>query len=108
MRDNDNKIDLSNFLADKIAEMCTPNTVIMTKEEDAVCNQTIHLDELAPCNHEEADTWIFVHARHAAAEGNKVVMIKVSETDVLVIAVSVLPALQECGLQKLWIVFGQG
>ena len=106
LRDDDNKTELLNFLADKISEMCTPNTVIVTKE-DAVCNQMIPLDELAPCNHEEVDTWISVHPRYAAAEGRKVVMIKSSDIDVLVITVSVPPALQEFGLQKLWITFGQ-
>ena len=35
-------------------------------------------------------------------------MIKASDTDVPVTAVSVRPALQEFGLQRLWIAFGQG
>ena len=54
LRDNDNKTELFNFLADKIAQMATPNVVIVTKEEDAVSNHTINLDEVAPCSHEEA------------------------------------------------------
>eukprot|EP00745_Piridium_sociabile_P026562 TRINITY_DN4240_c0_g2_i9.p1 TRINITY_DN4240_c0_g2~~TRINITY_DN4240_c0_g2_i9.p1 ORF type:complete len:1084 (-),score=281.98 TRINITY_DN4240_c0_g2_i9:490-3741(-) len=108
LRDNDNKTELFNFLADKIAQMATPNVVIVTKEEDAVSNHTINLDEVAPCSHEEADTRIFVHARHAAEVGSKVLIVKASDTDVLVIAVSVLPHLQEIGLQQLWIAFGQG
>jgi len=49
-----------------------------------------------------------MHAKHAAAEGNKILMIKASDTDVLVIAVSVLPVLQDLGLEKLWFAFGQG
>ncbi|KAJ8414100.1 hypothetical protein AAFF_G00066980 [Aldrovandia affinis] len=35
-------------------------------------------------------------------------MVKASDTDVVVIAVSVLQALQELGLQQLWVAFGQG
>ena len=35
-------------------------------------------------------------------------MTNANDTDVLVIAVSALPQLQELGLQKLWIAFGQG
>ena len=50
--------------------------VIVTKQEDAVSNHTISLDEMAPCSHEEADTRIFVHARHATAEGSKVLVVK--------------------------------
>ena len=51
---------------------------------------------------------IFVHARHAVMEGNQTIMIKANDTDVVVIAISILPSLQELGLQKLWIAFGQG
>ncbi|KAJ8372700.1 hypothetical protein AAFF_G00277690 [Aldrovandia affinis] len=108
LRENDNKAELFNFLADKIARLATPNVVIVTKEEDAVSNRTINLAGVAPCSHEEADTRIFVHARHATEAGSKVIMVKASDTDVVIIAVSVLQALQELGLQQLWVAFGQG
>ena len=108
LRDNDNKTELFNFLADNIAKMSAPNVVIVTKEQDALSNHTINLAEVSPCNHEEADARIFVHAHHAAEKGSKALMIKASDTDVLVIAVSVLPTLQKIGLQQLWIAFGQG
>ena len=88
--------------------MVTPNVVIVTKEEDAVSNRTINLAGVAPCSQEEADTRIFVHARHATEAGSKVIMVKASDTDVVVIAVSVMHELQELGLQKLWVAFGQG
>ena len=65
-----------------------------------VSNRTINLVGVAPCNQEEADTRIFVHARHVTEAGSKVIMIKDSDTDVVVIAVSVLQALQELGLQQ--------
>ena len=35
-------------------------------------------------------------------------MIKANDTDVVIIAVVILPSLQELGLQKLWVAFGQG
>jgi hypothetical protein len=35
-------------------------------------------------------------------------MIKASDTYVLVIAVSVLPILQDLGVEDLWVAFGQG
>lgn len=66
------------------------------------------MDGLAPCSHEEADKCIFLHARNAAEEGSKVLMVKANDTDVLVITISVLPALQETGLQPLWAAFEQG
>ncbi|KAJ8405154.1 hypothetical protein AAFF_G00321450 [Aldrovandia affinis] len=106
LRENDNKAELFNFLADKIARVATPNVIIVTKEEDAVSDRTINLAGVAPCSHEEADTRIFLHARHATEAGSKVIMVKASDTDVVVIAVSVLQALQELGLQQLWVAFG--
>ena len=64
-------------------------------------NHTINLAEVAPCSHGEANIRIFLHAKHAAEEGSKVIIVKASDTDVLIIAVSVLPTLQEIGLQQL-------
>ena len=58
--------------------------------------------------HEEADTGIFVNARLAIDEGSTVIVVKASDTNVLVIAVGVLPSLPKIGLQHLWIAFGQG
>ena len=40
-------------------------------------------------------------------EGNQTLMIKANDTDVVMVAISILPSLQELGLQKLWIAFGQ-
>ena len=51
---------------------------------------------------------ICVHARHAAQEGSKSLLVKASDTDILVIAISAMPTLQAIGLQQLWIAFGQG
>ena len=56
---------------------------------------------MTPCRYEEADTHIFVHARDAVMEGHKVFMIKANDTDIIVIAISTLPSLQEFGLEKL-------
>ena len=66
------------------------------------------LDTVAPYCHEEADTRIFVHARDAILGGTKSLIIKANDTNVVIIAVSVLPSLQKLGLQSMWIAFGQG
>ena len=68
----------------------------------------ISSENLAPCSHEEADTRIFIHARHATMEGNKALVMKANDTDVLVIAIATQSPLQELGLQKMWIMFGRG
>ena len=76
LRENDNKAELFNFLADKIARVATPNVVIVTKEEDAVSNRTLDLTGVAPCSQEEADMQIVVHVRHATKAGSKDIAVK--------------------------------
>ena len=81
--------------------------VIVTKEENALSNHTISLEGVSRCSHEEADTRICEHVRNAAQEGSKSLLVKASDTDILV-TISVMPTLQTIGLQQLWIAFGQG
>ena len=80
----------------------------MTRGDGAISNRVRSLDAVAPCSHEEADTRVFVHARDATLQGSKSIIINVKDTDVVVIAVSTMPSLQELGLEHLWIAFGQG
>ena len=108
MRDAKNKTELFNFIADRITDMDTVDPVIVTKEDTVLSNHEISLDDISPCSHEEADRRVFVLARHAVQEGYKVLMIKANDTDVVIIAKATLPSLQELGLQKLWVAFGQG
>jgi hypothetical protein len=53
LRDNSNKTELYNFLADKIVKMCpnTSNTVIVTQEDGVVYNHAISLEGLTHFNH---------------------------------------------------------
>ena len=53
-----------------------------------------------PCSLEEADSRMVVHARDATTGGSKSIIIKANDTAVLAIAISVLPSLQELGLEK--------
>jgi len=84
----------------------TTSTIIVTRGDNAICSKVRSLDAVAPCSHEETDTRVFVHARDATSQGSKSITIKANDTDV-VIAVSTMPSLQELGLEKLWIEFGQ-
>ena len=107
LRDENNKTELFHFLAEKIAMANMVNVVIVTKGTEALSNQKINLDAIAPCTHEEADSRMFLHAKHAVVEGMKRVIVKANDTDVVVIAVSLFPSLQELGMQKMWVTFGQ-
>ena len=81
--------------------MTTANIVIVTKGEDAVSNQAAELDAVALCSHEQTYTRIFLHARHAVYEGHKYLMIDANDTDIVVIATSVMSALMQLGLEKM-------
>ena len=61
--------------------------------------------EIEPCNHEESDTRMFIHAAHAARHGYTKVALQTVDTDVLVIAISQMSHL---GLAELWLEFGVG
>ena len=75
MRDSKNKTGLFHFIADRIADMDKVDPVIVTKKDLVLNNHEIRLDDMSPCSHEEADTGMFVHARHAVQEDYKVLMI---------------------------------
>ena len=80
LRHNDDKTDLFHFLADKLAQMTVPNVVVVTKGIDVLSTSDTCLDRLDKCFHEEADSRIFVHAKHATEEGSKSIMIKANDT----------------------------
>ena len=52
LRDNSNKTELFNFLANKIVKMCSNNTVIVTQEAGVFCNQPISLAITKKLTHE--------------------------------------------------------
>ena len=88
LRCNQNKSELFYQLAEQIAQVTLPGKVIIsTKGEDVVSSSGIDKDGLAPCNHEEADTRVFLHVAHASKTFSKV-SVKVGDTDVVVLAVS--------------------
>ena len=90
LRDDDNKTELFQFLVDTICQTQTTSTIIVTKEACVICNDNQKsLEAVSPCPHEETDTRIFVHARDAAIEGSKALVIKANDTDIVIIAVSV-------------------
>lgn len=108
MRNDDNKSGLFCFLAEKVVGVAGPSIVVATKGENIVSNQQIDPSLLTACTHEEADTRVFLHTRHALLTGHKRIVIKANDTDVVVIAVGILETLLEFGLEELWIMFGHG
>ena len=108
LRDDNNKTELFDFLADRLCAIQTASTVIVTKGRDALSNTSKPLDAISLCTHEEADCRISVHVRDAVMDGAHSIIIRANDTDVLVKAVSVMSLLQGIGLECVWLAFGQG
>ena len=63
-------------------------------------------DGIAPCNHEETDTRIFIHIAHAAGDGLLKAIIHTVDTDVVILAIANVHKIHN--LDELWIAFGTG
>ena len=65
MRNDQNKTELFMMLAKSLTTMESNFDTFATNLENVLLNNVNNLDELFPCNHEEADTRIFLHAKNA-------------------------------------------
>lgn len=63
------------------------------------------ISALAPCTHEEADSRIFLHVAAITYAGHQRVIVRTSDSDVVVLAVSTFTALGN-KIDELWIAFG--
>ena len=109
LRVNANKTELFRLISHEIEKMQLPpgKQLISTKDTTAVSTPpTDNLASISPCSHEEADTRIFVHVADQTTKGYKRVVIRTTDSDVVVIGVSVMQHLAE--LCELWIAFGCG
>ena len=71
---------------------------------DAVCNHPeFNVDHLPPCTHEQEDTRVFIYVSDALKNGYETVTIHTVDTDVLVLAVYIIPLLD---VDELWVAFG--
>jgi hypothetical protein len=83
LRIDDNKTELSSFLATKAAGIDTCKQVITT---DVL--KLPRCTGLAPCTQEEADTRMLLHLEHAVRQGHNKVSIHTVDTEVVVLAIS--------------------
>ena len=65
----------------------------------------VDVSALTPCTHEEADTRIFLRVVASAADGHRQVMIRTTDSDVVVLGVSTCVAHGQ-KIDELWIAFG--
>ena len=105
LKDDKNKSSLFQLLAGHVSRIPTDKLVITTHKADVLTNQQCDMSSLAPCTHEEAGTRLYVHTADAIKQGLHRIMIRTVDTDVVVLAVSVIPQLD---VTELWVAFGTG
>ncbi len=106
---DENKTELFHLLAQSLpdcpAVQSFQGVIVATDTEEVVSFGNIENHNLTPCNHEEADTRILLHVKHAAEFGHRKIAIRTVDTDVVVIAISFF---HELNIDELWIQFGVG
>eukprot|EP00112_Aurelia_sp_Birch-Aquarium-sp1_P001921 Seg1210.6 transcript_id=Seg1210.6/GoldUCD/mRNA.D3Y31 product="hypothetical protein" protein_id=Seg1210.6/GoldUCD/D3Y31 len=77
LRVNENKDELFQLLASDL-EKCTSteNLIVATTNDNVRCNRHFNTQNLAPSNHEEADTRIFLHVKNAAETNHREISIR--------------------------------
>ncbi|KAL8599495.1 hypothetical protein ACOMHN_065946 [Nucella lapillus] len=109
LRVDSNKNELFRFLSATLMEWFDQeDKQIIITDGEAVLSKPLLPDptSLTPCNHEEADSRMLLHASHAAQHGHHAILIRTVDTDVVVLAVSLAQELQP--EDKLWLAFGTG
>ena len=106
LRSDENKDDLFSLFGRK-RDCITASwgQIITTSGADVLSSSLVETEGLTSCNHEEADTRIFIPVKHASARGLKKVLIRMVDTDVVVLVIANASKLE---LQELWIAFGVG
>ncbi|KAE8741877.1 hypothetical protein FOCC_FOCC012580 [Frankliniella occidentalis] len=109
LRNDRNKTELFQFLGRRFIEDISEVNVVTNiggalRSTDSECSslegQTVHM--------EEADGRILLHVKDGVEHGAKVVVVRSSDTDVLVISISFFHQLKLSGLQELWFLTGTG
>ena len=104
LRNDANKQDLFAFLAKEI-EKCkvSGKQIVSTCQENVACSSgDISLGNLAPCTQKEADTRLLLHAADCVKQRHSISIIRTSDTDVVVLAISLS---QQLGAKELWASF---
>ena len=88
-------MELFHYLSVAISEtvFCEGKVVMSTLDGDVLGSHVLGDAEseypLRPCNHEEFDTRIILHAANEVSHGYKRILIIANETDIIVLGISV-------------------
>ncbi|XP_052123378.1 uncharacterized protein LOC127749403 [Frankliniella occidentalis] len=107
LRNAGNKTDFFALLARSIPDCKIMCQLYSTFGEAVVSNcEQSDVSFISPCNHEEADTRMLLHVADAVRSGHKEIIIRSTDTDVVVLAVACVEMLP--GLEELWVHIGSG
>ena len=106
LRNSKNKTDLFEFLAKSIYYV-EKGIAYATAANSSICNKIIRRP--IECTHEEADTRLFVHLKHAIqTDSISSASIHANDSDIIILAIAFFHELCSIGLNELWVSFGKG
>ena len=79
--------------------------LVSTQGTHVLTSKLTNTDNLAPCDHERADTRIHLHLQDYALKGHTAVMIYTVDTDVAILAVATVSRIP---VKEAWKAFGTG
>ncbi|KAG7177316.1 hypothetical protein Hamer_G000627, partial [Homarus americanus] len=91
LRNSDNKEELFSFLSEQVMQLVVKESkqlVVTDKKQVLTVPPRKDTANLAPCNHEEADTRMMVHAADALECGHRRILIRTVDIDVVNLAVA--------------------
>ena len=85
LRNDNNKTALYHLVQTRLTSLVDPSlaTVVVISLGAALSNQTLDVSELSSCNHEEANTRMFLQVKHAKSNA----VIKTVDTNVVIISI---------------------
>ncbi|KAG7178201.1 hypothetical protein Hamer_G004002 [Homarus americanus] len=105
LRVDSNKTELFKFLSDALLTWFDKeHKQLVITDGQAVLSKLVlpDLASIAPCNHEEADSRMLLHA---SQQGHHKILIQTVDTDIVVLVVSVVQGVHQ---DELWLAFGTG
>ena len=104
---DNNKKELLLFFSEQVVKMAIEGRqIIVTKGEEVLCSPpATGRNKLSLCSHEEAETRIMVHITDAVQDGHQSVMIRSTDTDVVVLTVAAVATLDR---KELWVSYETG
>ena len=109
LRDPTNKQKLFPFLSSKLANADCPQgkEIVVTSGVSSIVRGTDR--SMAECDHEEADTGMFVHLQDALQYGYTNCLVCTVDTDILVILLGKFHQITSlCHNARIWVAFGSG